>query len=94
MVSCGNAPVVVAGRAAAAEGTGTKVLGLGGLGGALDFFFGTRGVSDDLSFHKKADSESLSTGFGVTRPVGRGTGGRVVASGAAAGVAGAPNKPP
>lgn len=80
-------------NAGAVEGWGTNVLGLGGLAGALIFFRGTKGVSEALSFHKNADSESLSTGLGVTKPVGRGTGGST-AAGAAAGVAGAPNRPP
>jgi homoserine kinase len=62
--------------------------------GALTFFL-ISGVSDSpvLSFQRKLESESLSIGLGVTRPVGLGTGGSAAAA-AAAGAAGEPKSPP
>lgn len=90
VVSVGKGFSSAYGRAAV-PGSGTKVLGLGG---ALGFFFGTSGVSPVFSFQRKADSESLSTGLGVTRPVGRGTGTGAAAVAVVAGATGVPNKPP
>ena len=78
------------------DGLGTNVLGEGGLTGALvGSFFLTNGVvaSPVRSFHRNADKESLSIGFGATSPVGLGTGGDGRVDGWAA-VTVDPNRPP
>ena len=77
-------------------GFGTKVFGDGGP--ETDLFF-IKGVADSpvLSFHRNADNESLSTGFGATNPEGRGTGGGgsvAAAPGCVATPTGEPNSPP
>jgi hypothetical protein len=86
---------MISSLAKAGSAAGTNVLGLILLlVAALSFFFITGVVfSTDFSFHKKAVSESLSSAFGTTNPVGRGTGGSDTV-GCEEGTTGDPNKDP